>query len=238
MEKYFYLLIALVIFGAATVYLIYKMPKLKILFKIVYPLIIVFFTWQLFVSIDKPIQFQKDKDVRYQAVVDRLVEIRAAQEAYEEKNGIFATNFDELIQFIMTDSFDVVFAEGNVPDSLTEAQAVELGIVTRDSSKISIRDSLFPSPYVLDSLRYVPLSNGVLFEMVADSIKTVSEVVVQVFEARVHDTIILRGLDRQEIINLRAEKRKLEQYEGLKVGSIEEPNNNAGNWPDLYNRKR
>ena len=37
-------------------------------------------------------------------------------------------------------------------------------------------------------------------------------------------------MDKQLIINLNAESRDLNRYEGLQVGSITAPNNNAGNW--------
>ena len=39
-----------------------------------------------------------------------------------------------------------------------------------------------------------------------------------------------KGLDRQLIVNLKAEKEDMGQYPGLKVGDINNPNNNAGNW--------
>jgi hypothetical protein len=37
-------------------------------------------------------------------------------------------------------------------------------------------------------------------------------------------------MDRQLIINLIAEREDTERYPGLMVGSVENPNNNAGNW--------
>ena len=40
----------------------------------------------------------------------------------------------------------------------------------------------------------------------------------------------LGGLDRQEIINLKDLNEKLGRYSGLMVGSIDNPNNGAGNW--------
>ena len=40
----------------------------------------------------------------------------------------------------------------------------------------------------------------------------------------------LDGLDKQEIANLKDLQTKLGKYCGLMVGSIESPNNGAGNW--------
>jgi hypothetical protein len=41
---------------------------------------------------------------------------------------------------------------------------------------------------------------------------------------------LLRGLDNQLRINLDAEQEDKGHYQGLMVGSIDAPNNNAGNW--------
>ena len=40
----------------------------------------------------------------------------------------------------------------------------------------------------------------------------------------------LGGLDKQEIANLKDLQTKLGKYNGLMVGSIDTPNNGAGNW--------
>jgi len=37
-------------------------------------------------------------------------------------------------------------------------------------------------------------------------------------------------LDKQLLINLKDVQAKLGKYCGLRVGDIEQPNNNAGNW--------
>ena len=53
---------------------------------------------------------------------------------------------------------------------------------------------------------------------------------VPLFEAKVPYKALLKGLDNQLRINLDAEQRDMNRYEGLQVGSITAPNNNAGNW--------
>ena len=42
--------------------------------------------------------------------------------------------------------------------------------------------------------------------------------------------VLLKGMDRQLIVNLNEERKITNRYPGLKVGSIDQPNNNAGNW--------
>ena len=61
-------------------------------------------------------------------------------------------------------------------------------------------------------------------------IKTVSGVKVPLFEARMPYRYLLYGMDNQLRINLDSECRNSNRYEGLQVGSVTAPNNNAGNW--------
>jgi hypothetical protein len=60
--------------------------------------------------------------------------------------------------------------------------------------------------------------------------KMVSGVPVPLFEARMPYKLLLKGLDNQLRINLDADQRDKNRFEGLQVGSITAPNNNAGNW--------
>mgnify|MGYP006281391833 FL=1 len=76
----------------------------------------------------------------------------------------------------------------------------------------------------------MPYTDNKKFKMAAGVIETASGVDVQVFEAKVHNNVLLHGLNEQLVINLNDEAEKLEQYPGLKVGDLDEPTNNAGNW--------
>ena len=58
----------------------------------------------------------------------------------------------------------------------------------------------------------------------------VSGLDIWVFEAKTDYKTYLGGINDQEVINLIEAKVKNKRYPGLKVGSIEESNNNAGNW--------
>jgi hypothetical protein len=91
-------------------------------------------------------------------------------------------------------------------------------------------DSLFKNNYPIDSLRIVPFTGGAQFEMAAGVLNTGSGLKVQVFEAKVHNNVLLKGLDRQLVINLNDLRKKLERYPGLQVGSLTEATNHAGNW--------
>ena len=96
---------------------------------------------------------------------------------------------------------------------------------------VPVKDTLFNGRenLALDSLAYIPFSGGKPINMKA-VIKIVSGVNVPLFEANAPYDELLRGLDRQLIINAKADCRDKNRFEGLQVGSVDTPNNNAGNW--------
>ncbi|MFC2138079.1 hypothetical protein ACFLTE_07895 [Bacteroidota bacterium] len=205
---------------------------MKKIIQIVLGVTIVVLAYLLFESISKPIRFEAEKKKISEATIERLKTIRTAQNAYKEKHGEYAKNFDKLISFIKTDSFDIKkpINLGWDQDEMTQKEAIRAGKLKFEITKVSVIDSLFKNAAIVDSMRYVPFSGGYEFELGADEVLTGSKVRVKVFEAKVHNNILYKDLDRQLVINLNDEKRKIEKYPGLKVGSLIEANNNAGNW--------
>lgn len=211
---------------------------MKTAIQIVLLVAIIVLGYLLWESINKPIRFNKEKDRREAATIQRLKDIRSAQVAFRAEYNRFTGDFDTLINFLKTDSFRVVKAIGSVPDSMieelgramAERQALRDGLISRDTIKLSVKDSLFTARYYIDSLRFVPFTDGYVFEMAAGVFQTGSKVQVRVFEAKVPYDVLLAGMDRQLVINYKETREKITGYPGLKVGSLEEATNNAGNW--------
>jgi hypothetical protein len=99
-------------------------------------------------------------------------------------------------------------------------------------SLVPVKDTLFHgrTDFSVDSLKYIPFTKGRDTIIMRSEIREVSGVKVPLFEAMIPYKSLLKGLDEQLVINLIAEREDLELYPGLKVGDIEKPNNNAGNW--------
>ncbi len=208
---------------------------MKTVFQIILTLAILFLGYLCYDSIDQPIQFQKQHNKRTEVVVNQLIKIRDVQVAYKSVYNKYTGSFDTLLTFLKTDSLLLVKKVGSLTDSMIEAgltdiKALALGIISRDTIRISVGDSLFKADYPIDSLPIVPYSGGVKFEMGAGIVVTGSGVKVHVFEAKTLNYVFLKGLDKQEVINLNDKAFKYERYPGLKVGSLEAANNNAGNW--------
>ena len=204
---------------------------MKIVIQIILLLAIIVLGYLLLASVAEPIQYQKEKEKRYEATIKRLIDIRTAEVAYKSVHKKYTGSFDTLINFIKKDSLRIVKAIGNVPDTLTERQAVEMGLVRRDTILVSTLDSLFPAPYPIDSLRFVPFSNGKYqFKLAAGLLETGSKVTVKVFQASVLNRYLLHGMSEQDRINDDDEAIALGKFPGLRVGSMKEATNNAGNW--------
>jgi hypothetical protein len=197
--------------------------------------ILAFMVWK---SIQTPINFVKEKDVRYKQVVNSLIDIRKAQVAYKEVNGKFSGNWDSLTNFVKYGMIPKIRKIGMLTDSMIEAgldekQALKQGLIIRDTVKASVLEEVFSKDFPIEKLRIIPFSKGQEFWLQQTTLTTGSGVNVPVFEARAHYTQFLTELQEeygQEIINLNEQLRANDRYPGLKVGSITEPNNNAGNW--------
>jgi hypothetical protein len=213
-----------------------KYSKMKTAIQIVLIAIAILLGYLIFNSVKRPIEFEKAKKERYDKVVERLKEIRKAELAYKDVHGQFTGSWDTLIDFVKTGQLPLVKKIGMLTDSMvaagwTEETAIKKGKIIRDTIYVNVQDTLFGKAFNAEELKVVPVKDTVAqFHLGATIITTGSGIQVPIFEAKAHNNTILKGLDRQLVINLNDKARTNEKYPGLKVGSLTEANNNAGNW--------
>ena len=223
----------------------------KVLTLCVFPLLIVLLVYLIVAGVQKPVDFDKAKDQRSVVGIQRLKDIRELQVAYKSVNNKFASTLDSLILFYNEGKMEVILQVGSRDDSLavvntdrlkkknrkiTQEELYELylkgeRVIATITTKIDVKDTLFNrrNDFVVDSIKFIPFSGGQEVEMEA-VVKKVSGVDVPLFEARMPYDALLKGLDRQLIVNLKADCEVMNHYKGLQVGSVTAPNNNAGNW--------
>ncbi|MCK9627077.1 MAG: hypothetical protein M0R37_00630 [Bacteroidales bacterium] len=198
----------------------------NILTYIVLPIIIVLLGYLIYRSVQEPVEFNKAKEFREKIAIERLKDIRTLEVAYKTKHGKYTASLDTLMDFYNNGMITVIKQIGSLDDSLAVAQKR----VFRDSVKLAVKDTLLKrNGFIIDSLQYIPFSGKQRFEMKA-IIGKVSGVDVPLFEACAPYDILLNGLKRQLVVNLNSQRTSADKYPGLKVGSIDAPNNNAGNW--------
>ncbi len=188
--------------------------------QILLTIVILVLVYLIYDSIMEPVHFEREARAREAKVIERLRDIRDAQRAHRTRYQRFTGDLDSLVEFIKNDSLPLVRAIGTVPDTLTESQAVQKGIVERDTSWVYVKDSLFAKVrYPIDSLPYVPFSGGERFSLEAGKIER-GLVELPVFKASTEISHYMKGLEYQ--IYYRRE-------EGLAVGSMHQASLD-GNW--------
>ena len=229
----------------------------KIIVEILLALVAVGCVYGIYRSIMKPVNFNKEKAHRQEVAVQRLKDIRTLEVAFKGGHNRYTASIDSLIGFYNTGKMDIIMQVGSNDDSLAventnkykndkafkklskeeqNAKFMELyrkgeKLVFSISTPIAVKDTLFNNrpDFCADSLKYIPFSGKMPVETDA-IVKTVSGVQVPLFEARMPWKALLKGMDNQLRINLDAECKDQNRYEGLQVGSVNQPNNNAGNW--------
>lgn len=226
---------------------------MKKLFTIVLlPIVIIGLVFLVYSSISKPVKFDKERDARKVVAIQQLKDIRELEVAFKSVYAHFTSDPDSLKDFYLNGKMKVDLQIGSPDDSaavantdrikkakkgITNAQLYDMyqkgekNLVFIIESEVPTRETILVgrNDFDINKIDVIPFSEGdkVIFDSV---IKTVSGVQVPLFEAKMPYNSLLKGMDHQLIVNLNAEMTDTDRYPGLMVGSVENPNNNAGNW--------
>ena len=227
---------------------------MKVTLKVLLAAAIVVLAYLCYKSITGPIEFNDTKDARDKAIIARLMDIRKVQIEYKNVHKSHAGSFDDLIKFLKEEKLPTVIKEGVLTDEqlekgMTEKKAVAIvekaektgnwsevekeGLkgFKRDTVWVLAKDTLLGKDYDVDAIRYVPEApQQVEFHMDTATLKSGSGYEIKVFVCEVPFDQYLNDVDPQLEFNLKDKAEKQGKYPGLRVGSLEEINNNAGNW--------
>ena len=191
--------------------------------------VIIILAWLVYRSPISLKEFQEESNYRKSAVIQDLKDIRTAQIAFKDKYRVYANDFNSLLSFVKNDSLTVVKAVGETPDSLTEDQALKIGIISRDTIFVPVFQTIFNTDYLanrdnrfpfdLDMLSKVPFSNET-YNIESGYIEK-GKVIVQVFEVSTTFGTFLNGLE--------ATNKGIDLNKFIKVGSMSDASIN-GNW--------
>ena len=195
-------------------------------------IILAFFVYD---SITSEVEFNKQAKERIAENVQKLKDLRTLQIAYKKENDVFADNFNSLLDFLENDSTTIIKSVGETPDSIingkqiTDAKALEMGLISRDTLYVSAKESIFDENYIksrdnkypfdINTLSIIPFTEQ-KYNIDANVIEK-GKVNVQVFEISADFKHVFNGLD--------AENKKYDLNSLLKVGSMTEASLN-GNW--------
>jgi predicted DNA binding CopG/RHH family protein len=191
--------------------------------QIVLLLVIIVLAYLVYQSVNKPLQFNAEKDKREALVIQDLKDIRSGQLIYKKMNDQYAKDIDSLMIFLREGEIPIVKKVPD-PEDTTFTRTINDTI-----GYIVVADSLYGSrPYfILDSLPWIP-GAGIMYSLDAGEV-TKGGLNVHVFEATADYKKILKGLEEQMIVNLIKARKDIDRFPGLKVGSMMEPSTD-GNW--------
>jgi len=150
----------------------------------------------LYRTVDDPVKFKAEYEVRSKATKTRLLDIKVAQEYFKDSKGTYASNFDHLINTLENDKLTIIKASGDKDDTTIN--------VVYDTILISIKDEIFKNNKFkgtekIQDLKNIPFTNNT-FELAMDTFKQ-ERVEFPVFEAKATKDKYLDGLDEEQISN-------------------------------------
>lgn len=210
---------------------------MKRLFQIILAVAIIALVYVIYVQIATPIKFEAETKDKKAAVIERLKDIRTAQRAFKSKYQRFTSSFDTLENFVLNDTIEMERKIVDEDDSVAMAMLKKAGRKNVEKFKIAVIDTIFAPEKItredVKNFRYIPgTDNKAQFIMEAGILTTESKVVIPVVECRAPYKMFLDTVAyRQEVINLiDDEENNFNRYAGLKFGSMDGGNNEAGNW--------
>jgi len=210
-----------------------KVPKkVRPFISIILWVFIIFLGYKIYQSIMGPIEFNKEKKVRFAKVIENLKIIRDAEVAHKEVTGNFTEKPTDLIQFIDTARFAITETKNIVVTEQRGAISVDVEKRVVDTVGYKeVRASFAGRDY--KNMFKVPGTDA-QFEIKIGFVEKIQGIKAPVFEARVDKAIVLNGLNKDLI---RQEKEALGgpevRGEYVSVGSLENVKT-SGNWPPLY----
>ena len=201
----------------------------------------IFFSYQIYNSVMGPINFNKVRDIRYSKVINRLKEIRKAQIAYKDVNGIYSNNFDSLIKFIDQGIFTLIEKRDSSYLEYDRTYRIDMlkeVIVVDTLGTVSVKDSLFSDSDDYVNMSKIPVEGiDAEFLINADIIIKNSGSVnynVPVFEVKIAKDIILHDQNK-DLLKQENETISVDGVNGSEIilGSLSDVSVN-GNWPTIF----
>ncbi|MCB9169808.1 MAG: hypothetical protein H6597_07270 [Flavobacteriales bacterium] len=94
-------------------------------------------------SVKGVLEFEARKKANDTRVIQGLKDIRTAEVGYKQATGGFTGDLSVLREFVKNGSIPMIRAIGQKPDTLTVEEAIDLGIIVRDTIQAPALDSLF-----------------------------------------------------------------------------------------------
>ena len=194
-----------------------------------------FLVYKINFEIQKPVQFNKEKKVKFAKVISSLKIIRDAEVAYKKVTGKYTADGEALIQFIDSAQFALT-------QTRNEVKTIKLSGGLTDEIEYRVIDTIGYEPVKaqFSGLDYKNMLNipgtDQKFKIEIGEIEKIAGLKAQVFEVKVDKALILDGMD-YNLIKQEKEAIGGEDIRGefIRIGSLGEVSED-GNWPPFYDQ--
>jgi hypothetical protein len=226
--------------------------KLKIIIQVVLGIATIILAYLLFESIMKPQRFETLRSQRETLVIERLKDIRTAQIAFRNAHGRFISTLDSLVMFLEHGQLPTVRRTGEIPEEMTEAEALRLRIIRRDTVFTDAYFELFPPDTLrerhlttpeevqqfrqaqkethLANLRFIPFTNRTKEFTIETGFLRRNNIEVPVIEVSAPlNTYMSEPEYHQLVVNAMKRAVDMNRFPGRRFGSMTDPIT-EGNW--------
>ena len=201
-------------------------------------ILIIFFSYKIYDSINGPIVFNEVKNKRYTKVINRLKIIRKAQIAHKDVRGEFSNNFDSLIKFVDEGIFTLIEKRDSSYleyDRIYRIDMLKEVVVIDTLGTVNVKDSLFKESEEYKKMAFIPV------EGVEDSVFKIKSMIIDkngykvpVFEVKVAKNIVLFDQNK-DLLKQENETISVDGVNGpdIILGSLSNVSTN-GNWPTIF----
>ncbi|PTX61986.1 hypothetical protein C8N46_10383 [Kordia periserrulae] len=234
------LVVALVV-AIGLLFLIEKLVPRKVrpIFSVVFLAASVFFGYKTYTSIMAPVEFKQKKVKRYTAVINKLKDIRDAQNAHKTVTGKYAPTFDSLERFIENAKFAIIERRDSSYTEFDKVYKIDKlkEVVIIDTLDFRpVKDSLFKDSDRYKTMKYVPYAKeeNTTFKMEIGSKEVNDNYSAPVFKVSVPKEVVLHDLDK-DLLDQEKKVVSVDEIDGpvIYVGSLDKVSD-TGNWPTSY----
>ncbi|MBP8792717.1 MAG: hypothetical protein KBE41_11060 [Lutibacter sp.] len=234
-----FIIIAAIIITALIAYAVVNFipKKLHWIISTVLILIAAFLVYKINFEIQKPMSFNKEKIVKYRAVINQLKIIRDAEVAYKKVNGKYSDKPEELIAFIENGKFALTQTR-NVVKTINVGGGITKEVEERVVDTIGHEDVIkYFANKDYKNMMNIPGTDQ-KFKIELGTVERVSGsgLYAPVFEVKVDKALILAGMD-DNLVKQEKEAIGGEDIRGeyVRIGSLGEVSED-GNWPPFYDQ--
>jgi len=222
-------------------------PGNKKVFTIVLWGISLFIVYLIYASIMKPIEFQNEKEARYEVAVKTMLDIKKLQTGYKSVNGKYADTFDELVKFVENGEFEIISRRDTavIDAAKNAAFGIKVGadgvggffkdeVIITKLGTVKVKDSLFKNSDRYKRLNVVKVGGVEVPVSMKTGVVTRNDMNISVFQAIIDKNALLKDLD-QELVKQENKVESIDEINGPQIilGSLEEVTL-TGNWPKKY----